>query len=87
MQALFSGQRMEKWGLSSQIKSLPLSCSDKERGLILKSNDKGRRSEANDGKAYALVLGGMECHSFLSFLVLNVRSWPSEVVSFNMIIW
>ena len=84
---MFSGQRMEKWGLSSQIKSLPLSCSDKERGLILKSNDKGRRSEANDGKAYALVFGGMECHSFLSFLVLNVRSWPSEVVSFNMIIW
>lgn len=58
MQALFSGQRMEKRGLSSQIKSLSLSCSDKERGLILKSNDKGRRSEANDGEAYALVYLG-----------------------------
>ena len=53
-QALFGGQRMEARELSSQINFSPI-C---ERDLILKSKDKGRRSEANDGEAWALVYWG-----------------------------
>ena len=55
-----------------------------EKDVILESNDKERRSEASDEEAYALVYWG-RCKAFsrewgaapfLSFLVLNVWSWP-----------
>ena len=56
VQALFSGQRMEKGNLVHRSTSCPCN----ERDLILKSKDKGRRSEANDGEAYALVYQGRD---------------------------
>ena len=48
-QALFSGQRMENQELSSQINP------PGESDLILRSKDKGRRSEADYGEAYSLI--------------------------------
>ena len=50
-QAVFSGQRLEKRELSSQINFSPM------WGEGFNFKDKERRSEADDGEAYALVYG------------------------------
>ena len=62
-----------------------------EKDFILKSKDKERRREANDGEACALVhLGRRRAFrgsgvslSFYPFLVLHFRLWPPVGVSFN----
>ena len=91
-QALFSGQRMEKQGLSSQRNFSSPTCS---RDLILNSEDKRVRSEAKDGEAYALVYWGKDGASsrgvvlppfiLFFFLVFNLWSWPPVSVLSNML--
>ena len=71
---------MEKRELSSQSNFLPTW----QQELNLKSKDKGRRSEANDGEAYALVYGegaglfeGEGCHP-LFILFWSLMSGPGR---------
>lgn len=65
-----------------------------ERDLILESKDKGRRNEARDGEAYALVCQGRGRASqgrgvpslFCPLSLLHVQPCLLVAVSFNMLI-
>ena len=62
-----------------------------DRDLLLKSKDEGRKSEASDTEAYALVLQGRGrafskewgAYIYQSFLNNNAHLWALVGVSFN----